>query len=147
MSLPFASVLKGYLCVLVCAGFLGFLHLLCSHPWSAAPLLVDPAGVIKQEGRRVLQVSTAMDYGISWPGCTEPPEQTLAALLPSVHTCTCYMLPLMDVKPACWTKLQQLSVLASRLVCMDCCMGQHLCMQLSGLSRSRIAPHAIQMQG
>lgn len=41
-------------------GFLGFLHLLCSHPWSATPLLVDPSGEVRQEGRRALQVRTSL---------------------------------------------------------------------------------------
>lgn len=43
-------------------GFLSFLHLLLSHPWSASPLLVDPAGEVQQEARRGLQV------GIGWRG-------------------------------------------------------------------------------
>lgn len=42
------------------AGFLGFLHLLVSHPWTASPLLVDPTGEVKQEGRRALQVRAGL---------------------------------------------------------------------------------------
>lgn len=38
------------------AGLLGFLHLLASHPWQAAPLLVDPSGEVKQEQKQALQV-------------------------------------------------------------------------------------------
>lgn len=42
-------------CVYVCcAGFLSFLHLLINHPWSAAPLLVDPAGEVTPDNRRRL---------------------------------------------------------------------------------------------
>jgi hypothetical protein len=38
------------------SGLLAFLHLVASFPWSAAPLLVDPSGEVKQEARRHLQV-------------------------------------------------------------------------------------------
>eukprot|EP00775_Hariotina_reticulata_P010181 gene10181-10341_t len=36
------------------SGFLRFLHLVASHPWQAAPLMVDPAGEVKPAARRAL---------------------------------------------------------------------------------------------
>jgi hypothetical protein len=77
------------------AGLLGFLHLLASHPWQAAPLLVDPSGEVTQEQKQALQVQ-ARGGMIAWVDlcaplkCAEVTAQGPCLLLPVP---ACYIYP------------------------------------------------------
>ena len=58
MSASFPQLVLGF-SNLICAGtsvagFLRFLHLLASHPWSIQALIVDPAGDLTREARQQL---------------------------------------------------------------------------------------------
>jgi hypothetical protein len=71
-------------------GLLRFLQLLASHPWAAAPLLVDPAADVKPDARRALQVSL-WSLGL--------------LLLPCLWVLRLLLLPLL---PRCWWTQQEM---------------------------------------
>jgi hypothetical protein len=58
IQLMYAACIYVIICLpaAAAAGMLRFLQLLASHPWAAAPLLVDPAGDVGPAARRALQV-------------------------------------------------------------------------------------------
>ncbi|WIA14624.1 hypothetical protein OEZ85_003130 [Tetradesmus obliquus] len=89
------------------SGLLRFLQLLASHPWAAAPLLIDPAGDVKPDARRALQV--------------EYEARRAAGTLPGMFLATPY-----DLHSSRWTAHQPSQSVAHHLVSLARAAHQQL---------------------